>query len=210
LWPFFDGTIKRPDTTTLFIPQTPFVTSGTLIDQIVFPLRYSSKRNIDVNQGEVLAILKLVELDNLLKDTSIAENMVRISTLTYGNLRRLRFLITHKIDKMINWGDEETHINFRSLSNREWIENLSPGEQQRLSMARVLFHKPQLAFLDEISSSVSTNVEAKFYVACKQRGINVVSIGHRESLMQHHDYQLALEQGFRWDFKALRDEVPQL
>lgn len=69
---------------------------------------------------------------------------------------------------------------------------LSPGELQRICLARVLHRRPRLAVLDEATSSLSPEVEAMLYSRLHQAGITVFSVGHRESLCRFHSQLLVL------------------
>lgn len=83
--------------------------------------------------------------------------------------------------------------------NFEWQETLSPGEQQRLSIARVLYHRPRFVFLDEATSSLSLDAEAVVYSSLKQNGTSYISTGHRRSLLDYHDWELRLNGRDGWE-----------
>jgi putative ATP-binding cassette transporter len=88
--------------------------------------------------------------------------------------------------------DEEAH----------WNRMLSPGEQQRLGIARAILHRPDYLFLDEATASLDEPSEAKLYHLLRAQlpKSAIVSIGHRSTLFPVHRRHLALapaDNGYR-------------
>ena len=92
------------------------------------------------------------------------------------------------------------HLMTRLDDDAEWGKILSPGEQQRIAFARVLLARPAAVFLDESTSALDAGQEFAMYTAVRSAlpNVIVVSISHREGLTAHHDRELALLGGGRW------------
>ncbi|HBC55490.1 MAG TPA: type I secretion system permease/ATPase [Alphaproteobacteria bacterium] len=86
---------------------------------------------------------------------------------------------------------------------------LSGGQRQRIALARALFGDPRLVVLDEPSANLDTDGEAAFMNAVaqlKDRGVSIVIITHRPSILRLADRVLVLRNGIVERFGP-RDEV---
>jgi vitamin B12/bleomycin/antimicrobial peptide transport system ATP-binding/permease protein len=84
----------------------------------------------------------------------------------------------------------------RLSETASWSEQLSPGEQQRITFARVLLHKPDWVFLDESTSMLDIKNEKNMYDLLRTRlpNCSLISIGHRPSLQEFHDQIIDMSQ----------------
>lgn len=166
------GTVTKPPASEFtYIPQRPYLSLGTLRDQIIYPHSRSqmvtraypdSSCNVDVpadslvlrsggvTDSDLLGILKLLDVDSI-------------------------------VEREGGWDTQ-----------REWRDALSGGDKQRLAMARLFYHCPkvrqrdnrfsltmrtvrtrtdgralnsttQYAILDECTSAVTLQIEQTFY-----------------------------------------------
>lgn len=136
---------KPPFSDIFYIPQRPYLSCGTLRQQIIYPDNIREMRDKKVTDEDLLQILQTVE-------------------------------IQHIVDRVGGWDAEE-----------EWREVLSGGLQQRVAMARLFYHAPKFAILDECTSSVTLEIEKVMYDEAKALGITLMTVSHRRSLWKYHD-----------------------
>jgi ABC-type multidrug transport system fused ATPase/permease subunit len=90
---------------------------------------------------------------------------------------------------------------------------ISGGQRQRLGIARAMFTRPRLLVLDEATSSLDGETEAKISEAIHQlRGsITVITIAHRLSTVRDADLVVYLSKGkvqAKGTFEEVRNAVP--
>ncbi|GBG25510.1 ABC transporter ATP-binding protein [Hondaea fermentalgiana] len=74
----------------------------------------------------------------------------------------------------------------------KWEDTLSLGEQQRIGMARLFYHEPKFAVIDEATSAVSVDAELKAYQIAAKAGITLITISQRLALPEYHEEELRL------------------
>ncbi|XP_011495627.1 PREDICTED: ATP-binding cassette sub-family D member 3 [Ceratosolen solmsi marchali] len=176
LWPLWGGVMTKPPRGKLFyIPQRPYMTLGTLRDQVIYPHTHAEMlRRRNANDEDLQKFLELVQLSHLL--------------------------------------DRETHPGSQGQgwnSVADWMDVLSGGEKQRIAMARLFYHKPQFAILDECTSAVSVDVEDSMYSYCKKANITLFTVSHRRSLWKHHEYYLQMDGRGSFEFKPIEPDTEE-
>jgi len=83
----------------------------------------------------------------------------------------------------------------------DWTNVLSIGEQQRVAFARLFLRTPRFAFLDEATSALDEENQDALYGLLRESGIGFISVGHRQTLAQHHDRVLQLEAEGGWSIR---------
>ena len=153
LWPVYGGTVYKPPFSAIFyIPQRPYLSRGSLRQQIIYPDSLRQMRSRGVTDSDLLAILKTLGLE-------------------------------HLPDLYDEGWDAEA----------EWRDVLSGGLQQRVAMARLFYHRPQYAILDECTSSVTLDTEKTMYDSAKALGITLMTVSHRRSLWKYHTHILQFD-----------------
>ncbi|PRW57208.1 ABC transporter D family [Chlorella sorokiniana] len=184
LWPLQAGEVTLPPKGELFyLSQRPYLVAGTLRDQLLYP-----------------------EPPRAVWATASAATRARVEPW----MKSLR-IGEEELEERLSQCLECVELDYLLIRGRgwdqvqNWNETLSGGEKQRLAMARLLFHAPRYAILDECTSAVSADGEQKLYSECVRAGITMLSIGHRPALRQFHSTIVEFEGvDARYSIKELR------
>jgi len=72
-------------------------------------------------------------------------------------------------------------------------DGYSPGERQRISLARLLVRRPAVAILDEPCASVDPGFESEFFEECARRQMTLLTVSHRREVAQHCTHRLRFD-----------------
>lgn len=75
-------------------------------------------------------------------------------------------------------------------SDKDWSMQLAGGDKQRIAAARLFYHRPRFAILDECTSAVSLEIERVIYTHATELGISLLTVSHRPSLWKYHNWIL--------------------
>ena len=88
-----------------------------------------------------------------------------VDQLTYPELGDTERVPREQVREILDQVDLGYLIERPDVLTKEinWEEECSLGEKQRLAIARLIWHKPEYAILDECTSAVSTAMEERLY-----------------------------------------------
>lgn len=87
------------------------------------------------------------------------------------------------------------HLKDHVEEDAPWDQTLSGGEKQRLTVARVLLHRPDIIVLDEATAALDPKSQDDLMklLSEEMQGLTILSVGHRPELEQFHSRKLVLE-----------------
>ncbi|KAH8835936.1 ABC transporter transmembrane region 2-domain-containing protein [Flagelloscypha sp. PMI_526] len=145
LWPVYGGVVRKPPASEfMLIPQRPYLSLGTLRDQVIYPHSKEQMERRGITDHDLLNILSKVQMDTI-------------------------------VEREGGWDVA-----------REWRDALSGGDKQKLAWARLFYHNPKYAILDEATSLVPPDMEGWMMQHATKLGITLLTVSHRPSLWKYH------------------------
>ncbi|CDK25766.1 unnamed protein product [Kuraishia capsulata CBS 1993] len=206
LWPLYSGLLSKPsDADILYIPQKPyFYESGTLRDQIIYPMSMADMVERGVSDDQLVHYLEEVGLGYLFErfgrdlsfcPTKHAEETNIVVDGKSADANRSRAMST-------------SSSTSSDITGTSWKTLLSGGERQKLVMARILFHNKSFVVLDEPTSAISYDMEAQLFETLIKKRFTFITLSHRPLLMKYHDCCLELKESedsniCSWEFRRL-------
>ncbi|KAJ3088248.1 ATP-binding cassette sub- D member 4 [Quaeritorhiza haematococci] len=155
LWPSQSGWIQVDKKDTVVLSQRPYIVpGGSLKDQILYP---KSSSEADLSDEELRDLLASVGLLYLLDPG--------------------RHHLFH--DDTSSTSSSSSASSSQQDPRQDLHTSLSPGEQQRLVWARLLYHRPRFAIMDEPTSAVDEQGEERLFGLAQEKGITCVVVAHR-------------------------------
>lgn len=192
LWVVYGGSVIKPDPSQIFyIPQRPYLSAGTFRDQcvchivlrrltvissvrIIYPHTFEQMKQRGITDADLQKILEVLQLGNIVE-------------------REGGWEVERDWKDTLSGGDKQ-RVCLLSSTSQNLIPNppepFSTACQLQIAMARLFYHKPKYAILDECTSAVSMDIERIMYSYAMELKITLLTVSHRPSLWKYHNYIL--------------------
>lgn len=178
LWPLPDGTV-----------HIPAVSGSALETSDIYYVPQRPYTTIGTLREQIVYPLTVAHARRKFGDAEDPAAALDEALLQLSDVVRLRYLLERE------GGWEAT---------KEWGEVMSLGEQQRLGMARLFFHKPRFGILDECTNAISVDMEEALYAHAASLDITLVTITQRTALVKYHTRELRLVDGCGdWELREI-------
>jgi ABC-type uncharacterized transport system fused permease/ATPase subunit len=209
LWKPLEGTVSTPAPTRanggkvmMWLPQRPYLLQGSLRDQVVYPdvpkaragtfTRRGGRGRLRGSGGAAAGGPSAAGSSSSPPSSSSSSAGRRVENDAEAeeeDERIRRCLRMAGLGKFVDGDVPGVGLGTRHL---EWNDVLSGGERQRVGFARLFYHAPPFAILDEATSAINPDEEGKLYEHVIAGGTTVVSIAHRLELRRFHKKELKL------------------
>lgn len=193
LWAPLEGAVKTPSPSSrpggkvmMWLPQRPYLLQGSLRDQVVYPdVAAAEKTKKKGARGA-----RDGRRDGASGAASAPSTRRGASEEADAEDERIKTCLRMAgLGKFVDGGVPGVNLDTRHL---EWNDVLSGGERQRIGFARLFYHSPPFAILDEATSAINPDEEHSLYERVIEQGTTVVSIAHRLELRRFHKRELKL------------------
>jgi ATP-binding cassette subfamily D (ALD) protein 4 len=177
----------------IFLPQVPYMTYGSLREQLVYPLNDTAS---SVSDADVIRVLKLARLENVIETIDDFDNTYTVDwgkMLSPGEQQKMAFARLFYARPM--FAGECCNISAPSAFAR----HISRRDVNILTPFFFLFS----IVLDEATSSMDTDSENEMFKQCRLLNITCITVCHNEGLERYHQQRLSLEGRGSWTFSQI-------
>lgn len=185
LWPFGRGRIEIPgDTHEVIMPEKPYLPTGTMRRALLYP-QIERPLAADGDDGHwdrrLIGAAEQAGVPQTDREAPPDRNPGD-GLPSDADLRRALDLCNL------------AHLAGRLDEEQNWAQRLSLSEQKCLAFARLLLQRPDIIFLDETTSGLDENTEARLYRVLRAElpQAMVITVGHRGPLPNLPEERLEL------------------
>ena len=177
-WQYTDGTVKFPESAKgniCFIPQHSFIPRGTLLEILLYPLKFQ-KPLVNDSSSVIMDEYKMyLPINSNDEEVQIGSSVVNILQI----MARAKHLL--KVAKLLPCVIKNNELESENIN---WNERLSGGEKQKLGIIRAILTDSTFIIMDEATSALDIKNKQIIYEMVKE---NVMKLENYIVIYTDHD-----------------------